>query len=124
MAVPGLGIPIYGYVRTPVKGLYTHIRVFLEPLMAVTVKRRKPAPVSRKENPINVEYEERAQNLIRGELKSRGLTYADLAKALGKMGIEETEQNLIKKVSRGGFSSAFLIQVLDAIGAKLIRIAD
>ena len=63
---------------------------------------------SRKLNPINVEYEEMAKNLLKAELKRRNVTYAQLAEKLAAMGIHETERNLNNKISRGGFSAAFL----------------
>lgn len=71
---------------------------------------------SRKLNPVNVEYEELAKNLLKGELKRRGVTYGQLAEKLAVMGVHETERNLNNKISRGGFSAAFLFQCLRAIG--------
>ena len=56
------------------------------------------------------------KNLLKGELKGRGMSYAMLATKLSRLGIKETERNLSNKISRGGFSAAFLIQCLDAIG--------
>ncbi|MCY1128371.1 DUF6471 domain-containing protein [Frigidibacter sp. RF13] len=77
---------------------------------------------SRKLNPINVEYEELAKNLLKGELKRRGVTYGQLAEKLAAMGIHETERNLNNKISRGGFSAAFLLQCLKAIGSTVAHI--
>ena len=71
-----------------------------------------------KDNPATVEYEEKAKNLLKGELKRKGLTYSDLAEKLTAMGIPETERNLNNKISRGGFSAAFLIQVLEAVNCR------
>jgi Domain of unknown function (DUF6471) len=79
---------------------------------------------TRKLNPVNLEYEEKAKNLLKGELKRRGVTYATLAEKLTAMGIPETERNLNNKVSRGGFSAAFLIQCLEAISVKEVRLSD
>lgn len=76
---------------------------------------------ARKDNPINVEYETKAKNLLKGELKRRGITYGELARLLGEMGIHETEKNLNNKISRGGFTAAFLLQCLEAIGANEMR---
>lgn len=78
--------------------------------------------ISRKANPVNVEYETRAKNLLKAELKRRGVTYAQLAEKLGEIGVSETERNLNNKISRGGFTAAFLIQCLDAIGAQSLRL--
>jgi hypothetical protein len=37
---------------------------------------------------------------------------------LAGLDIHETERNLNNKISRGGFTAAFLLQCLDAIGAS------
>jgi len=63
----------------------------------------------RKTNPINQEYEAKAKNLLKSELKRRGITYAQLAAKLSEIGVEENEKNLNNKIARGGFSAAFLI---------------
>lgn len=76
----------------------------------------------RKADPVNVEYETRAKNLLKAELKRKGVTYAGLAEKLGEIGVEENERNLNNKISRGGFSAAFLLQCLDAIGIKDVRL--
>ena len=75
-----------------------------------------------KTDPVNVEYETRAKNLLKGELKRRGLTYAQLAEKLAAIGVTENERNLNNKISRGGFSAAFLIQCLEAIGTNELRL--
>lgn len=54
--------------------------------------------------------------------KRKGVTYAQLAERLEAMGIPETERNLNNKISRGGFTAAFLLQCLEAIEAKELRI--
>lgn len=59
-----------------------------------------------------------ARNLLKSELKRRGLTYKDLAQLLTEGGTPDTPENLMNKVSRGGFSAAFLFQCLNAIGCK------
>jgi hypothetical protein len=77
---------------------------------------------TRKTNPVNVEFETKAKNLLKAELKRKGVTYAQLAAKLAEIGVHETERNLNNKISRGGFSAAFLIQCLEAIGAREIRL--
>lgn len=62
----------------------------------------------------------RAKNLLKAELKRKGVTYAQLAEKLAEIGIHENERNLNNKISRGGFSAAFLLQCLDVIEAKEI----
>lgn len=54
--------------------------------------------------------------------KRRGVTYAQLAEKLATYGVKETERNLNNKISRGGFSAAFLLQCMVAIGANEVRI--
>jgi hypothetical protein len=75
-----------------------------------------------KDNPVTQAYEERAKNLLKAELKRRGLGYRELAEKLATIGVQETERNLNNKISRGGFSAAFLIQCLDVIGAASIQL--
>lgn len=77
-----------------------------------------------KSDPVNIEYETRAKNLLKGELKRRGVTYAQLAEKLAAIGVVENERNLNNKISRGGFTAAFLLQCLVAIGASGLRLQD
>jgi hypothetical protein len=73
---------------------------------------------ARKSDPVNVEYESKAKNLLKGELKRRGITYARLAELLAERGVQENERNLNNKISRGGFSAAFMILCLESIGCS------
>lgn len=77
---------------------------------------------TRKGNPVNVEYETKAKNLLKAELKRKGVTYAQLAEKLAAIGVHETERNLNNKISRGGFAAAFLLQCLDAIETPILRL--
>lgn len=76
---------------------------------------------TRKDVPVNVEYETKAKNLLKAELKRKGITYAQLAEKLAEIGVHENERNLNNKISRGGFTAAFLLQCLEVIGANDIR---
>ena len=69
-----------------------------------------------------VEYETRAKNLLKGELKRRGITYAGLAEKLATIGVVENERNLNNKISRGGFTAAFLLQCMTAIEATNLQL--
>ena len=62
------------------------------------------------------EWETKAANLLKAELKRRGVTYADLAERIG-----DKEPNVRNKLSRGKFTAAFLLQCLDAIGVTSLR---
>ena len=75
-----------------------------------------------KTDPATVEYETQAKNLLKAELRRRGITYAGLAQKLAAIGVVENERNLNNKISRGGFTAAFLLQCLTAIGADSIRL--
>jgi hypothetical protein len=77
-----------------------------------------------KDDPATVEYETRAKNLLKGELKRRGVTYAQLAEKLATVGVTENERNLNNKISRGGFTAAFLLQCLEAVGASSLQLRD
>lgn len=75
-----------------------------------------------KADPVNVEYETRAKNLLKGELKRRGITYAGLAEKLAGIGVTENERNLNNKISRGGFTFAFMFQCMEAIGVTTLKL--
>lgn len=45
-----------------------------------------------------------------------------LGNRLDAIGVTETEKNLNNKIARGGFTAAFFIQCLTAIGAKDVRL--
>jgi hypothetical protein len=63
-----------------------------------------------------------AKGVLRAEMLRRGMSYADLVKALHEMGVSETEANLRNKVSRGSFTAAFLFQCLNAMGVKTLHL--
>lgn len=65
----------------------------------------------------------KAKNLLKGELKRRGVTYRQLSERLAEMGIHETERNLNNKISRGGFTAAFFLQCLEAIDCHTLHIS-
>lgn len=73
---------------------------------------------------MNVEYETRAKNLLKGELKRRGITYEGLAEKLATIGVTENARNLNNKISLGGFTAAFLLQCLEAIGSRSVHLSD
>ncbi len=77
-----------------------------------------------KSNPVTQEYETRVKNLLKGELKKRGISYAQLAEKLASIGVHENERNLNNKISRGGFTAAFFVQCLVAIGCSIVRLED
>jgi len=61
-------------------------------------------------------------DLLKAELKRKGVTYAQLIERLANIGISEKEVNVRNKLSRGKFSAAFMLQCLEAIGAPSLRL--
>jgi hypothetical protein len=62
------------------------------------------------------------KGLLKAELKRRNVSYRDLAERLAGLGIVESERNIANKISRGVFTAVFLVQCLEAIGAKSLRL--
>lgn len=63
------------------------------------------------------QWEKMAANLLKAELKRKGVTYAQLADMIG-----EKEVNIRNKLSRGKFSAAFLLQCLTTVGVTDLRL--
>lgn len=68
------------------------------------------------------EWEAKAANLLKAELKRKGVTYAQLVEKLASIGISEKEANIRNKLSRGKFSAAFLLQCLSAVGSSQLHL--
>ena len=66
--------------------------------------------------PDQTDWEAKAANILKSELKRQGVTYAQLADLIG-----DKEPNVRNKLSRGKFSAAFLFQCLSAIGLREVR---
>lgn len=67
-------------------------------------------------------WEAEAKNLLKAELKRKGVTYAQLVERLNALGLNETEPNIRNKLSRGKFTAAFLLACLEAIGSNTLRL--
>jgi len=72
--------------------------------------------------PTQSEWEARASNILKAELKRKGVTYAQLVERLADIGISEKEVNVANKLSRGKFSAAFMLQCLSAIGSSQLHL--
>ncbi|MGJ8627056.1 MAG: DUF6471 domain-containing protein [Sulfitobacter sp.] len=68
------------------------------------------------------DWEKQAANLLKSELKRKGVTYAQLVERLADIGINEKEVNVANKLSRGKFSAAFMLQCLKAIESYQLRL--
>ena len=63
------------------------------------------------------EWETKAANLLKAELKRQGVTYAQLADLIG-----DKEANIRNKLSRGKFSAAFFLRALHAIDIERLEV--
>ena len=70
-----------------------------------------------------IDWTERVKGMLKAEIKRKGMTYSDLVASLSKIGIQETEVNIRNKIARGGFTAVFLVQCLEAIGVKELRLS-
>jgi len=70
----------------------------------------------------DVDWNAKAANLLKSELKRHGVTYAELVEKLAEIGVSEKEANVRNKLSRGAFTAAYFLQCLDAIGVKEVRL--
>jgi hypothetical protein len=68
------------------------------------------------------DYELKAANLLKAELKRKGVTYAGLVEKLAAIGVDEKEANIRNKLSRGKFTAAFLLQCLQSLGSENLRL--
>ncbi|MGH1331285.1 MAG: DUF6471 domain-containing protein [Paracoccaceae bacterium] len=67
-------------------------------------------------------WEKQAANLLKSELKRKGVTYAQLVERLADIGISEKEVNVANKLSRGKFSAAFMLQCLNALKTDILHL--
>tara|TARA_R110002072_G_scaffold98398_2_gene216431 strand:+ start:445 stop:651 length:207 start_codon:yes stop_codon:yes gene_type:complete len=67
--------------------------------------------------PDQSDWEAKAANILKAELKRQGVTYAQLAELIG-----DKEPNVRNKLSRGKFSAAYMMQCLSAINVAEVRL--
>ena len=68
------------------------------------------------------EWEDKVKGLLKAELARKGITYAQLVGKLADIGVMDSEPNIRNKISRGKFTAVFLIQCLEAIEARELRL--
>ncbi|MFL6729565.1 MAG: DUF6471 domain-containing protein, partial [Sphingomicrobium sp.] len=66
--------------------------------------------------------ESKVKGLLKGELKRRGVTYAQLVEKLAAVGVVDSEPNIRNKFARGKFTAVFLVQCLEAIGCRQLNL--
>jgi hypothetical protein len=71
-----------------------------------------------------LEWQKRVRGILKAELARRDMSYRELVDRLGAIGVQESEQNIANKLSRGTFTAAFMVQCLDAIGCRTLRLDD
>ena len=67
-------------------------------------------------------YEARAKSLIKELRESKDVRYKELARRLEAYGVVVDARVLINRINRGGFSFAFALQVLAALGATSLEV--
>ena len=72
--------------------------------------------------PERTDWEARAANVLKAELKRKGVTYAQLVEGLSTLGIDDKEVNVRNKLSRGKFTASFMLACLEAIGVTTLRL--
>ncbi|MBC3832426.1 hypothetical protein H8K33_13045 [Undibacterium amnicola] len=69
----------------------------------------------------NNDWNSRATNLLKSELKLAGIGYEELIKRLAEIGVEESYKGIANKINRGAFTFAFFMQCMKALGKDTIR---
>jgi hypothetical protein len=70
------------------------------------------------------QWQDRVRGLLRAELARRNISYKELIERLDAIGVHESENNISNKLVRGTFTAAFMIQCLDAIGCRVLRLRE
>jgi hypothetical protein len=63
-----------------------------------------------------------AKNILKAELKRKGVDYDTLAERLNELGVEENYNSINTKINRGTFTFQFFLQCMEAIGAKEVKL--
>jgi hypothetical protein len=82
-------------------------------------RRAPPKPTARKDNPVNAEFEDRAKEFLRDAMRRQGVSIEQLTERLVVIGVEMSKGGVANKISRGGFSAAFLFQCIEALGLEV-----
>jgi ribose 5-phosphate isomerase RpiB len=61
----------------------------------------------------------RAKQIIKEELKKRGITYIKLSILMKERGYEYSDNTIRSKINRGSYSFSFLLEVCDALNITL-----
>ena len=64
------------------------------------------------------------KNIIKSELKRKGLKVKDLVKLLQEYGEDLSELAFNNKMSRGGFSAVFFFKCMKALEVNVVRLGE
>ncbi len=67
-------------------------------------------------------WKKNAKNLLKAELKRRGIDYEMLVAKLKAIGVDENYNSVNTKLNRGSFTFVFALQCFKAMDAKEIRL--
>lgn len=68
------------------------------------------------------DWKKHAKNMLKAELKRRGIDYEMLVAKLKAIGVDENYNSVNTKLNRGSFSFVFALQCFKAMDAKEIRL--
>jgi hypothetical protein len=68
------------------------------------------------------EWADDLKRLLRAEMTRRGVTYDGLSERLAALGVDDSAVNIRNRVARGKFSAVFLLQALEALGCRNLRL--
>jgi hypothetical protein len=67
---------------------------------------------------MSIDWQTKTKNILKSELKRKGISYKELVDKLKEIGVEDSEKNIANKLARGSFTAVFLVQCLTAIGCQ------
>lgn len=63
-----------------------------------------------------------AKNILKAELKRKGVDYESLSEKLKVFGVEESYNSINTKINRGSFTFQFFLQCMKAIDVDTVRL--
>lgn len=70
------------------------------------------------------EWAERAAAFLKHKLRETEITYEELAKRLGKHGLDETKASITNKLARGTFPATFFLACLAAMELEGVALEE
>lgn len=118
------------YVKMTVRSYVTDFRIAPRFLRFIQSPMRQPASPEKtvtvalklRQEVAYTPWEDRAKELLIAEMAKRRMTYKELARLLEPYGIEETPDQINRKVNRKRFSAAFLLAGLAAMGVTAVQV--